>query len=245
VKFLIKGIVLTALLSVTLFAREWNLGDRRLVEDFGLGIMGKKFDLYDPDALAEWSLETYYPDKYLKTKDDEFEFDSAKQWALKALKKRISMIQLPSKRDLFHTNLNSKFGKYDFKNERFPVKGMTKESYLNYHGTGEVVSSYNSSRLTFENADQNRNFLYMKKDQARRFLKKRNFNGYINREIIIRYTYTLESVKENNEFKPGHSQMTLNFIGKIKSMDIVDKKKNTVLQHIDFEDGNTTGKDLK
>ena len=226
-----------SLMAHWLQAKEWDLGDRSLVEDFGMGIVGQKLDIYDPDALSEWVLKTYYRKKYNRTHDDEFEFDSAKQWALEAFKKRISMLRLPSKNDHFNLYLNARFGKYDFKHQRFPVKALTEDSYLTYGGEGKIVSYYQGSKLTFENVDSEKNFIYMKKDQAKRFISKRKSSGgWVDRKLIIHYVYTLQNAKENREFDPGNSEMTIDFTGKIKYMEIMDSSRKTIIQRIDFND---------
>jgi len=218
-----------------LHARDWNLGNPELVEKFGLGIVGKKIDIYDPDSLGEWVLKTYYRKKYNRTHDDEFEFDSAKQWALQSFKKRIGELNLPSNSDNFHLYLNAKFGKYDFKNRRFPLDALTKDSYISYRGKGNIVSYYSRSKLFFENASQDKNFLYIPKDQARLFVAKRKSSGgYINRDLIIHYVYKLNNAQENDEFSPDGSKMSIDFTGKILYMDIMDKDKKTVIQRIKF-----------
>lgn len=227
--------------SVNAFAREWNLNDGHLVESFGLGIVGKKLDVYDPDALGEWALETYYYNKYRKTKNDEFEFDAAKQWALNAFKKRIGMVKLPGSKSDIHLYLNSEFGKYDFKNQRFPLKGMTAESFIRYNGEGKVVSSYKNSKLVLENADAEKNYLPMAKEEARKFIRRRKDSyGDIDRRLVLHYVYRLKSAEEKDEFDPGNSMMTILFTGHIRYIEVMDKEKKSVLYRIVFSDNNQT-----
>lgn len=233
------GVMIIAL-TVSLISKEWNLNNKNLVESFGLGIVGKKIDIYDHDALGEWALKTYYNKKYYKTRNDEFEYNDAKEWALKAFKKRISMIKLPNTTDDIHLYLRAEFGKYDFRKQRFPISGLTADSYVGYRGNDKVVSGYNNSRLTMINADAEKNFLPMDKATAKSFLRSRkDSGGYIDRGILLHYVYHLKSAEENREFSPSEDIcMTLNFKGVIKYIEVMDRDRKQVYYRILFPNPN-------
>ena len=237
----LSGIMIIAL-TLAAVSKEWNLNNRHLLENFGLGIVGKKIDVYDPDALGEWALKTYYYKKYQKTRNDEFEFDDAKQWALKAFKKRIAMVKLPNATDDMHLYLRAEFGKYDFKKQRFPLSGLTEDSYITYRGEGKVVSYYSDSRLTMTNADAEKNFLPMDKESAKRFIgTRKNSTGYVNRDIVLHYVYHLKSAEENREFSPSeNTRMTLNFRGVIRYIEVMDKNRKQIYHRIIFSDPNNS-----
>lgn len=73
-------------LLMPLFGVELNLQDSKLIGEFGKRILKQNINLYDQDNLGEWALRTYNYDKYNRTRNDEFEYDDAKQSALKDFK---------------------------------------------------------------------------------------------------------------------------------------------------------------
>jgi len=230
-----------------LLAEELTLNDKNILENFEAQIIKKKFDLYDPDALSTWALSHYYPQKYQKVQNDEFEFDDAKVWALDNFKKKLEMIAPIAEDTQFHTNLRVTFGEYDFKTKRFPLEALTKNSYLSFSGKGEFVSSYNNSTVTFTNADNEANYLEMEKDKAKAFIASRkNRYGSIDRELIAHYIYTINKYEEDRQFQPNSDAM-LKFTANLISVEFMESKTNEVLKKYEYKapqgvesEGNTT-----
>jgi len=234
-----KNILLILLVGIIpLFGEELNLQDKVLVEHFGALIIKKKLDLYDSDEFGLWVLKKDYQSKYRKIRHDEFEFNDAKEWAFNNFKKKLSKVKPFTKNTEFHLFLRSKFNKYDFKSKTFPIEALSEGTYMSYSGKNDLVNYYNNSKLVFENATDAVNFLSMKKDEAKKFIKlRKNKYGNINRNLVAHYIYTITDFEEVDEFKPNGRKMTIKFTGKLKSVEFMDKKRKHVLKRVDF---NTT-----
>lgn len=219
------------------FAGNLDLGDKNLVERFGMNILKDKIDLYDPDEFGLWVLQKDYRTKYRKVRNDEFELDDAKKWAFEKFKQKLEKVKPIDKNAEYHLYLGGvKFGKYDFKEKRFPLTGALEEgSYMQYRGKGKIVHYYNRSKLIFDNATSDVNFIPMEKAEAKKFLKSRKDKyGNVDRNLIAHYVYTLKNYEQVNEFQPGRSLMTIKFEGELKSVEFMDKKRKHILKHIDF-----------
>jgi len=221
-----------------LFAGKMDLGDPNLVERFGMNIVKDKIDLYDPDELGLWVLQRDYQQKYRKVRNDEFELEDAKKWALEKFKQKLAKVKPIDKDTEYHIYLGGvKFGKYDFKEKKFPLTNALEEnSYMQYRGKGKVVNPYRSSKLMFENASAEVNYIPMEKADAKKFLKSRkNKYGNVDRDLIAHYVYTITSFEEVDEFQPNGRGMTIKFEGKLKSVEFMDKKRKHVLKKVDFD----------
>lgn len=240
-----KKIFLIVLLGLTLplCAQKLDLGNPKIIDNFGATIVKEKLDTYDSVALGLWYLKTNYRSKWNRVSNDEFELDDAKVWAFKQFKKKLDKVQPINKGAEYHLHLSAKFGKYDFKLKRFPVEALVEGTYMSYSGKGEFVSHYSSSKLEFENASISYNYIPMSKDEAKKFIKNRKSNGgHVNRNIVAHYVYTITSYAEDNEFTSDGNEMTLKFMGKLKSVEFMDKKRKNVLHSVDFSslDSNST-----
>jgi len=234
-KKILIALAVTVGLAVPVFSEEFNLQDKTLVEHFGALIVKEKIDLYDSDEFGLWVLQKGYQSKYQKVQNDEFEFNDAKEWAFKNFKKKLEKVESFSKNTEFHLFLSSKFNKYDFKSKTFPIDALSEGTYMNYAGKNDLVQYYNNSKLVFENATDEVNFLPMNKDEAKKFIKLRKDKyGNIDRKLIAHYIYTITDFKEVDEFKPNGSKMTIKFTGKLKSVEFMDKKRKHVLKRVEF-----------
>ena len=232
-------IVLLCLLSNQVMAGKLNLDNPSIVEYFGANIIKKKFDTYDSDTLAIWYLKDNYKEKWYRVKNDEFEFDGAKIWALNQLKKQLSDLKPIDKEAEYHLYLKASFGKYNFKLKGFPIKALSEDSYMTYHGKGIFVDNYYaySSKLFFENANNKFNFIPMEKTKAKKFINsKKDRYGNINRRLTAHYIYKITNFTEDRKFKSNGSTMTIKFTGKIKSVEFIDRKN--ILYRVDFNSNN-------
>jgi len=228
--------MIIALGLVGLYAEELNLDDKTLVENFGASLVKKKLDLYDPDEIGLWVLKNEYQSKYQKTRNDEFEFNDAKEWALNNFKKKLEMTKPIDVHQEYHLLLSIDFGEYDFKTKRFAVKAIEKGTYMSYSGKGELVSNYSNSKLEFDNAVDQYNFIEMEKDEAKEFIRSRKDKyGTIDRRLSAHYIYTITDFQEVNEFKPNESQMTIKFTGHLKLAEFMDKEGKKILKTINFD----------
>jgi len=229
-------VIMMCILIIPSFAEKLDLGNPLVVENFGANIVKEKLDTYDSEALGLWYLKNHYESKWNRVRNDEFELNDAKNWAFEELKKKLSKIKPINKDAEYNLYLSSKFTKYDFKSQSFPVEALTGNSYMTYAGKREFVSSYNDSKLLFENADESVNFIPMKKDDAKKFIQSRkNKYGDINREIVAHYVYTITNYVEDREFTSDGSPMTIKFTAKLKSVEFMDKSRKHILHTVNFE----------
>lgn len=227
---------MTLVFILPLFGDKLDLADPLLVENFGANIVKEKLDTYDSDALGLWYLKRNYRSKWTKVREDEFELNDAKVWAFNQLKKKLSKVKPVNKNGDYHMYINVKFGKYDFKSNSFPVEALTANSYMTYAGKGEFVDSYLSSKLVFENAEESVNFIPMKKEDAKKFIKLRKGKyGDINRNIVAHYIYKITNFSESKEFTSDGSPMRIKFTGRLKSVEFMDKKRKNILHKVYFE----------
>lgn len=233
-----KKIFLIVLLGLTLplCAQKLDLNNPKIIENFGANIVKEKLDTYDSVALGLWYLKTNYRSKWDRVKNDEFELDDAKVWAFEQFKKKLNKVPPINKDAEYHLYLSAKFGKYDFKSKRFPVEALVEGTYMSYTGKGEFVSSYyRDSKLEFENASIAYNYIPMSKIEAKKFIKNRKSSGgYVNRDIVAHYIYTIVSYEEDHEFTSDGSAMTLKFMGKLKSVEFMDKKRKNILHTVQY-----------
>lgn len=237
-----KKVLLVLLLGIiSLSGEELNLQDKMLVEHFGALIVKDKIDMYDSDEFGLWVLKKDYKSKYRKVQNDEFEFSDAKEWAFNNFKKKLEKVKPFSKDTEFHLFLSSKFEKYNFKSKTFPIDALSKGTFMKYAGKGNLVHYYSDSRLVFENATDEVNFLAMTKEKAKEFIRVRKDEyGNIDRQLIAHYIYTITNFKEVNEFKPNGQRMTIKFTGRLKSVEFMDKKRKHILKRVDFENMGST-----
>jgi hypothetical protein len=224
------------LLSIPLMAQKLNLGDSSTLENFGVNIVKEKIDTYDTIALGLWYLKNNYNSKWRRVQNDEFELEDAKQWAFKQLVKKLDRAKPIDKNAEYDLYLNIKFTKYDFKLERFPVEALSADSYMSYSAKGEFVQRYANSKLSFENIDESINFIPMKKEEAKNFIKsKKSKYGDIDRSIVAHYVYIITNFEEGKEFTSDGIPMTINFTAKLKSLEFMDKNRKTIFQKINFK----------
>ena len=243
-------LIVLVMIYAPLYAEKLNLNDRNLVERFGMNIVKSKIDLYDPDEFGLWVLENDYRTKYQKVRNDEFELDDAKKWAFEKFKKKLSMIKSIDPKAIYHLYLKVRFGKYDFKNGRFPVEALTENSYMQYAGKGKIVNRYAESKLFFDNANSDVNYIAMDKQKAKHFLQTRkNRWGDVDRSLVAHYIYKINSYEEEKEFQPGRSSMILKFTGTLISVEFMDKKTKNILGSVTYDkhttDKNNTKRNLK
>jgi len=231
-----KIILISLFLLLTVgYAEKFDLSDPLVVEKFGANIVKNKLETYDKEALGLWYLQNKYQDKWSKVRNDEFELDDAKIWAVEQLKKKLDKVKQIDKNSEYHLNLRITFNKYDFKSKSFPIEALTENSYMSYAGKGEFVNSYRDSKLVFEKFDDSVNSLPMQKDDAKKFIKvRKDTYGSIDRELSAHYVYVITEFEEDNEFSSSGNPMTIKFTGKLKSVEFMDKNGKQVLSKVDF-----------
>lgn len=144
----------------------------------------------DKDLISEWFLSRYNLDIYKKVKNDEFEFESTKEDAyetLKELGKKYNDAYKTS--NIFTSTIQARFGKYDFKQERFPIKlydGITTRGF---------PRMIKSSPIIFTNNIKNKHFFNMNKSNAKVFIKKRKkSSGDVERKVLAKYFFKIKKV---------------------------------------------------
>ena len=237
-----KKIVVAGMLSiaVSLFA-DVNLNDEKTCDKVALFGLQSTLSKVDKAAAGRWYLKLAQESKYSEVRNDEFELDGAIEEAYTALEKTVK----DSEKFVGQTGvlrLGSEFEKYDFKKQSFPISLMQKNSYINF--SGEKLAAYRRSLvLTFDNINPKNAHLPMVKTDAKAFMKSRKQNGYVNRKLTAKYTYTIkkvvsptkniESCREN--FYGCDYLSDVSVVGHITKLEILDKDNKVLYTYSDYK----------
>jgi len=246
-KTLLK-IGLLSLCVSSLLSNEVNLNDPETVGELGYRAFSKDIDKLNTmkDNVGLWYLYHTNRKEWKRVHQDEFELEDAKE---KAFNKFIA-----KNKDNKYINdtgsilLGSKFGKYDFKKQQFPIQGMDKRSYLTFEGSKYINHTWTkekgveSIQLLFNNINDSYNFLPMSKSEAKEFIKSRkNSGGNVTRDLTIKYYYTLKEInnkdilssfkycKIQNEhgcYVLSSNNTKVSVVGQVNKMEIMDNKGN-------------------
>ncbi|MGB5867328.1 MAG: DUF4852 domain-containing protein [Arcobacteraceae bacterium] len=189
-------ILLSSILLATSMFADVNLNDESVIDKLGLAGLKDSIKMVNKQNAGEWYLYRAQKSIYDKVINDEFEYDDAWNKAYTVLNENITQYQAFIGQEST-INLNASIGKYDFKNQKFPVAAMTPRSFLSFNGTDRIVWRGNGSnlRLTFDNVNIDNNFLPMEKAAAKAFIKQRKSqSGSVDRGITAKYTFTISSV---------------------------------------------------
>ena len=198
-----------------------------------------KEKVYDEDALALWTLQHDYPNKYQNTRNDEFEFDDAKKWALSQFKTKLNKVKKFDENQLFTFNLHASMESYDFKENIFPVNAIASDSYVNIQGNYRLASQ---GALVFSNATSDINHIPMPKEKAKEFIKSRKRYGNIDRRLTASYIFTIKEYKEKSPFKP-ENPMNIEVLATLKSVEFKNSTTGKVIwkaNYSDTQEKNTT-----
>ena len=215
--------------------------DKSALEQIGALILKDKQDSYDSDTLGLHILKTDYSSKYKKVKNDEFELNDAKEWALNEFKEKVNTVDPITKNRDYSFSREVTLGKYDFKAERFPISDAINISFREYiPGKNKLVSG---AKISFESLNNDINFIEIKKNEAKKLLKSRkSSNGHVNRHLTARYIYNIVEYEETrhigSEIKYSGWPLDLKLVAKWKSVEFIDEQngltlKKVVIDHTD------------
>lgn len=210
--------------------------DGEAADDFALNGLKKNLANFSEKELGVWSLYEFDHDKYVKTHKDEFEFHGAVQDAYKSLIERLNVYPQKLAGRIYTINTGIEFGEYDFKNSRFPLPVLTKNSYFRVE-RGELfgikLSGTSRSRLFFDNVDESKNFLPLSKEQASALIKSRkdSYSGRVDRELLARISYTFVDSKNENRSLGINVALTTITTAHLKKIEIIDGKNNDAILH--------------
>ncbi|MEA2016876.1 MAG: ankyrin repeat domain-containing protein [Campylobacterota bacterium] len=223
-----------------------NFRNKETVDSIGLSVLKDYISSFEKNKtnVAMWyiSSDQNEVEKYFKFKNDEFEIDSILENSysdfIKKIQNQKTFIGKTSE-----LRLGIKFKKYDFKNKRFPLELMTEDSSIAFEG-----SKITNLKLSFNNINKNNIFLPMQKAKAKIFIKnRREASGYINRELIARYTYVIQKVtpkslkrilkysKVRNFYWRVQHTIDVSVIGYINKLEILDKNNKILYTYITAE----------
>lgn len=221
--------------ALLIFAINAGAFESKEADTLGFAAVGQEIKNMDGALVGEWFLYHTNRNKYRKVKNDEFEFNDAKIEAKKDFEEKVSNY-LKAYEQSYSINLATEFGEYDFANENFPLKLLTSDSYVSFSGSDDPTCGYGSSRIMFDNANETKNVLPMKKDDAKLFLqaKKDKYSGYINRTLSAKVNFNIVKNELNKLPTNAESCVSLTTMGHIKSIEIIDSKKGKI-HTISFE----------
>lgn len=237
-----KKTVIAGMLSVAvgLFA-DVNLNDEKTCDKLALFGLQSTLSKVDKAAAGRWYLKLAQSSKYSEVRNDEFELDGAIEEAYTTFEKVVKDSENFVGQSAV-LRLGSKFSKYDFKKQLFPISLMQSNSYINF--SGEKLAAYRRSLiLTFDNINPKNAYLPMIKADAKAFMKSRKNDGYVNRKLTAKYTYTIKKVlsptesivscKEN--FYGCDYLNKVSVVGHITKLEILDKDGKVLHTYGDYK----------
>lgn len=185
----------------------------------GLCALASKASEMDKELLGKWYLYNMQKSKYDNVRNDEFELDGAINEGYELFMKLLDKNKECIGRK-FSMNLSVRFGEYDFKNQRFPLDFLSKDSYITFYGNN-LPTGYITAY--FENANPDKNYLPMSKEEASKFVKARkNDWGDVNRELVAKVEFHVTEIEITGNLR--HYYGTDNYIG-IKTNNHIDSVK--------------------
>ncbi len=185
-----KIIISTILLSSSIFANNLNIGDKNTLDEVTMCGINNKIDELDGNSAGIFYLYHKYSNLFEKVKNDEFELGDTAEKYSKIFKEKIKNSCSKIKDKEFVLNLNAEFKKYDFSKKGFPINGMEKESYVEFYSPLSA-----DAKVVFDNIDTEKNFIAMSKDKAKKFIKSKKRYGNVDRRIMAKYYFTINSIE--------------------------------------------------
>jgi len=229
-----KKLFFAILALISIVFADVNFNDRSTVDDIGIAGTYPNFKLLDPDAAGVWFLRGKFPAKWDRVKNDEFELHDAIQNAYNTLKSIVK----PKYDEFINKNatilLNTRFGKYNFKTNSFPLDMVTKDTYFKFYGKNLIDTLY----VYFDNTGDKEKKLLMPPKQAKSFLQQRkDSNGWVDRTVYAKYYFRIKKIKTNiddiNKNSPDYFYTPdVTLIGHIYKVEIIDPNSNKVIATI-------------
>ncbi len=171
---------------------------------------------FDYEVHVDAYMMRYRNPVWKKYKNDEFELEGKRQETIEMMKKRFEAFDLAQE---FVINTTFEFGKYDFKEQSFPLEGVSGNSYFyqskRWYGESVFPSRYS---VYFINPNIMGN-LPMEKDVAKTFIqRKKNTYGKVDRRLPATIKFKIERKRGQAEFDVLITEIT-----------VYDTKKSTVL----------------
>jgi hypothetical protein len=231
-----KIILSTILLGSSIFANNLNIGDENTLDEVTMCGINSKIGELDGNSAGIFYLYHKYSNLFEKVKNDEFELGDTAEKYSKIFKEKIKNSCSKVKDKEFVLNLNAEFEKYNFSKKGFPIDGMKKESYVEFYSS---LSSH--AKVIFDNVDVEKNFISMSKDKAKKFIKSKKRYGDVDRRIMAKYYFTINSIEtpiDNVVSATANSyiqQINDEFIhGNITKVEFIDQMTQKVLALVKY-----------
>jgi len=210
--------------------------------------LGNNISNVDKSAVGRWSLKRLKQKKYKQVKDDEFELDASIDESYLEFIEEIKGHQ----HYIGETStlvVGSKFEKYDFKKQLFPIDIMSKNSSVEFSGNGTILPKANTYgagnllKLVFDNTNSKYANLPMEKTRAREFIKNsKDKNGRVYRNLKTKYTFIIKKVLTptsniescNEKFERCKTLGDVVLTGHITKLEIIGSG-NVVLHTYDYK----------
>jgi len=171
---------------------------------------------FDYEVYVDAYMMRYRNPVWKKYKNDEFELEGKRQETIEMMKKRFDAFDINQE---FVINTSFKFGKYDFKQQAFPLDGVSGNSYFHQSKRwyGESVFPYRYS-VYFTNPEI-MGTLPMEKSVAKAFIQtKKSQHGGVDRRLPARIKFKIVQKRGEAEFDANITEIT-----------VYDKKQSAVL----------------
>lgn len=185
-------LIATLLLCTSTQAHDFNWDNLMLAHS-------KLDPAFDYEVMVDSYMKVYRKPVWNRYKNDEFELESKRQETIEIMRKRISSFNLDEE---FTIKTTFEFQMYDFKNEEFPLKKLSSNSY--FHESNNKVHWSNSElgntySVFFDNTEIMKN-LPMEKERAKLFIQnKKSSSGRINRRLPTDIKFKI--IKHDNDYK--------------------------------------------
>lgn len=161
---------------------------------------------FDYEANVDSYMELYRNDVWNRYRNDEFELQEKRHETIQMMKEKVSSFSLGEE---FVIYTKFEFGKYDFKNQLFPLDALSENVYF-YDKEWDSGSFPAKYVVYFENPSKVGN-IEMNKEEARTFIQRRKSrSGHIDREVGAKLQFVIAGLKNgSNELKAKLTQVTI------------------------------------
>lgn len=208
---MIKQVItaVTILFSSVLSAHEFSW-DNLMLSDAKLN------PNYDYEVHVDAYMTRYRNPVWKKYKNDEFELESKRQETIEIMKKRFESFDLNQE---FVINTTFEFGKYDFKQQFFPLEGVSANSFFRQSKRWYDERVFPNTYGVFFTNTEIMGTLPMEKDAAKAFIQsKKSQSGRIDRRLPAQIKFKIVQKRGEAEFDASITEIT-----------VYDKKRSSVL----------------
>jgi len=215
-KKIIIGMIIS-LVSTTLYALEGpSINNKEWREKLALNIVKQNLDKIPIKESVEWYLRSFHPEIRFKNEFGKQEALEKMEIELKQQLKNIEPISNKTEFTDVMPSYSMSLGKYDFKNERFPILGQIDKNTLVYFSGRLPMFAERAIFLKFLNSDQTKNYIEMDRESAKKLAGKMNRHTF---KAVYTYTiYDYELYKNRMNYRRYSNGISIMVYANIKTV---------------------------